>query len=62
MCKTKWTADNVPSQQGRTAVITGGLLLDRMLPVAGSRVLTISSTGHRTFGARIHFRRPAVGA
>jgi NAD(P)-dependent dehydrogenase (short-subunit alcohol dehydrogenase family) len=32
-----------------------GLLLDRLLPVAGSRVVTISSMGHRLFGARIHF-------
>lgn len=32
-----------------------GLLLDRLLPVAGSRVVTISSVGHRLFGARIHF-------
>jgi NAD(P)-dependent dehydrogenase (short-subunit alcohol dehydrogenase family) len=31
-----------------------GLLLDRMLPVAGSRVVTVSSTGHR-IRARIHF-------
>src|ERR1700678_2974719 len=32
-----------------------GLLLDRLLPVAGSRVVTVSSIGHRTFGADIHF-------
>ena len=31
-----------------------GLLLDRMLPVAGSRVVTVSSMGHR-IRARIHF-------
>lgn len=31
-----------------------GLLLDRMLPVPGSRVVTISSTGHR-IQASIHF-------
>jgi NAD(P)-dependent dehydrogenase (short-subunit alcohol dehydrogenase family) len=31
-----------------------GLLLDRLLPVAGSRVVTISSTGHR-IQAAIHF-------
>ncbi|UXA09213.1 SDR family NAD(P)-dependent oxidoreductase [Mycobacterium sp. SMC-2] len=31
-----------------------GLLLDHMLPVAGSRVVTVSSTGHRLF-ADIHF-------
>ena len=31
-----------------------GLLLDRLLPVAGSRVVTISSVGHR-IRARIHF-------
>jgi NAD(P)-dependent dehydrogenase (short-subunit alcohol dehydrogenase family) len=31
-----------------------GLLLDRMLPVAGSRVVTVSSTGHR-IRAAIHF-------
>jgi NAD(P)-dependent dehydrogenase (short-subunit alcohol dehydrogenase family) len=32
-----------------------GLLLARLLPVAGSRVVTISSIGHRIFGAQIHF-------
>jgi NAD(P)-dependent dehydrogenase (short-subunit alcohol dehydrogenase family) len=32
-----------------------GLLLDRLLPVAGSRVVTVSSIGHRIFGADIHF-------
>jgi NAD(P)-dependent dehydrogenase (short-subunit alcohol dehydrogenase family) len=31
-----------------------GLLLDRMLPVPGSRVVTVSSTGHR-IRAAIHF-------
>jgi NAD(P)-dependent dehydrogenase (short-subunit alcohol dehydrogenase family) len=31
-----------------------GLLLDRLLPVAGSRVVTVSSTGHR-IRADIHF-------
>jgi NAD(P)-dependent dehydrogenase (short-subunit alcohol dehydrogenase family) len=31
-----------------------GLLLDRLLPVAGSRVVTVSSTGHR-IRAAIHF-------
>ncbi|MGI4747071.1 MAG: SDR family NAD(P)-dependent oxidoreductase [Janthinobacterium lividum] len=31
-----------------------GLLLDRMLPVPGSRVITVSSTGHR-IQATIHF-------
>ncbi|CAJ1493564.1 SDR family NAD(P)-dependent oxidoreductase [[Mycobacterium] kokjensenii] len=31
-----------------------GLLLDRLLPVAGSRVVTVSSIGHR-FRADIHF-------
>ena len=31
-----------------------GLLLDRLLPIAGSRVVTISSLGHR-IRARIHF-------
>ena len=31
-----------------------GLLLDRMLPVAGSRVVTVSSVGHR-ISAGIHF-------
>src|SRR5690348_3648676 len=31
-----------------------GLLLDRMLPVAGSRVVTVSSVGHRIM-ADIHF-------
>lgn len=31
-----------------------GLLLDRLLPVPGSRVVTVSSTGHR-FRAAIHF-------
>src|SRR3984957_8322935 len=31
-----------------------GLLLDRLLPVAGSRVVTVSSTGHRIL-ADIHF-------
>ena len=31
-----------------------GLLLDRMLPIAGARVVTISSMGHR-IRARIHF-------
>ena len=31
-----------------------GLLLDRMLPVSGSRVVTVSSTGHR-IRAAIHF-------
>ncbi|WP_033337517.1 SDR family NAD(P)-dependent oxidoreductase [Catenuloplanes japonicus] len=31
-----------------------GLLLDRMLPVPGSRVVTVSSTGHR-INAAIHF-------
>ncbi len=31
-----------------------GLLLDRLLPVAGSRVITVSSTGHR-IRAAIHF-------
>ncbi|HTV03583.1 MAG TPA: oxidoreductase, partial [Luteitalea sp.] len=31
-----------------------GLLLDRMLPVAGSRVVTVSSIGHR-IRAGIHF-------
>ena len=31
-----------------------GLLLDRLLPIAGSRVVTISSMGHR-IRARIHF-------
>jgi len=31
-----------------------GLLLDRLLPVAGSRVVTVASTGHRLRGA-IHF-------
>jgi NAD(P)-dependent dehydrogenase (short-subunit alcohol dehydrogenase family) len=31
-----------------------GLLLDRLLPVAGSRVVTVSSTGHR-IRAGIHF-------
>ncbi len=31
-----------------------GLLLDRLLPVPGSRVVTVSSTGHRLRGA-IHF-------
>jgi NAD(P)-dependent dehydrogenase (short-subunit alcohol dehydrogenase family) len=31
-----------------------GLLLDRMLPVPGSRVVTVSSYGHR-LGAAIHF-------
>ena len=31
-----------------------GLLLERMLPVPGSRVVTVSSTGHRIRGA-IHF-------
>src|SRR5690348_10737787 len=31
-----------------------GLLLEQMLPVAGSRVVTVSSTAHR-LGARIHF-------
>jgi NAD(P)-dependent dehydrogenase (short-subunit alcohol dehydrogenase family) len=31
-----------------------GLLLDRLLPVPGSRVVTVSSTGHR-IGAAIHF-------
>ncbi|MBS1695305.1 MAG: SDR family NAD(P)-dependent oxidoreductase [Actinobacteria bacterium] len=31
-----------------------GLLLDRLLPVAGSRVVTVSSNGHRMGGA-IHF-------
>jgi NAD(P)-dependent dehydrogenase (short-subunit alcohol dehydrogenase family) len=32
-----------------------GLLLDALLPVPGSRVVTLSSIGHRTAGARIHF-------
>jgi len=32
----------------------GGLLLDRLLPVAGSRVVTVSSVGHR-IRADIHF-------
>jgi NAD(P)-dependent dehydrogenase (short-subunit alcohol dehydrogenase family) len=31
-----------------------GLLLDRLLPVAGSRIVTVSSTGHRIL-ADIHF-------
>src|SRR6202040_994352 len=31
-----------------------GLLLDRLLPVAGSRVVTVSSVGHRIL-AKIHF-------
>jgi NAD(P)-dependent dehydrogenase (short-subunit alcohol dehydrogenase family) len=31
-----------------------GLLLDRLLPIAGSRVITVSSTGHR-IRADIHF-------
>ncbi|MBL7508051.1 SDR family NAD(P)-dependent oxidoreductase, partial [Escherichia coli] len=31
-----------------------GLLIDRLLPVAGSRVVTISSVGHR-IRAAIHF-------
>jgi NAD(P)-dependent dehydrogenase (short-subunit alcohol dehydrogenase family) len=31
-----------------------GLLLDRLLPVAGSRVVTVSSVGHRII-AKIHF-------
>ena len=31
-----------------------GLLLDRLLPVAGSRVVTVSSVGHRIM-AKIHF-------
>ncbi|NED92976.1 SDR family NAD(P)-dependent oxidoreductase, partial [Streptomyces sp. SID11233] len=31
-----------------------GLLLDRLLPVPGSRVVTVSSTGHR-IRAAIHF-------
>ena len=34
-----------------------GLLLDRMLPVPGSRVVTVSSTGHR-IRARINFDDP----
>jgi NAD(P)-dependent dehydrogenase (short-subunit alcohol dehydrogenase family) len=34
-----------------------GLLLDRMLPVPGSRVVTVSSVGHR-IQARIHFDDP----
>jgi len=34
-----------------------GLLLDRMLPVDGSRVVTVSSVGHRVL-ARIHFEDP----
>jgi NAD(P)-dependent dehydrogenase (short-subunit alcohol dehydrogenase family) len=45
-----------------------GLLLERLLPVAGSRVVTVSSFGHR-FRAAIHFDDPhwerrysAVGA
>ena len=32
-----------------------GLLLDLLLPVPGSRVVTVSSIGHRTGGAAIHF-------
>lgn len=32
-----------------------GLLLDLLLPVPASRVVTVSSMGHRLFGAAIHF-------
>jgi NAD(P)-dependent dehydrogenase (short-subunit alcohol dehydrogenase family) len=32
-----------------------GLLLDRLLPIAGSRVVTVSSIGHRILGADMHF-------
>ena len=38
-----------------------GLLLDRVLAAPGSRVVTVSSTGHR-FARRHPLRRPAVGA
>ena len=38
-----------------------GLLLDNMLPVDGSRVVTVSSVGHRIL-ARIHFDDPQLDA
>ena len=37
-----------------------GQLLDNMLPVEGSRVVTVSSLGHRIL-AKIRFRRSAMG-
>jgi NAD(P)-dependent dehydrogenase (short-subunit alcohol dehydrogenase family) len=50
--KAKWTADQIPDQQGRTAVVTGansglGLIVARELARAGARVIVASRNAAR---------------